>query len=309
MQHIDDPNQPTRRSQRERKISTRLLSRTCNPLLRLLFTISTAVTYPTVDDNKKRKRNDSDTEDDLQDITDIDDVQPVDGDDNDPQVDFDASKSKPTKGRRGKPPKGAPAAKKPRTTKVPVPKAPKTTTRKPRKPKADRDAFDPAKIAKDTKISADNPLFSALHPAFHLFRVIQIFIILDAILNPSAALQSTAEDFLESLVHTPGPAQAELINCFLRACGCNDSLDGDEVVDYDGVLDALDNFTESHKQVGIPPNLKFHAFKYPLDATGQLPSISPHFQTSRLQEIPKVSFRVHRTCHCFRCRTRLSLQH
>lgn len=71
----------------------------------------------------------------------------------------------------------------------------------------------------------------------------------DAIMNPSAALQSTAEDFLESLPNSPGPSQAEVINCILRACGCNDSVDGDEVLDYDGVVDALDNFTEALKQV------------------------------------------------------------
>lgn len=68
-------------------------------------------------------------------------------------------------------------------------------------------------------------------------------------MNPAAALQSTAEDFLESLLRTPGPSQAELINCILRACGCNDSVDADEVVDYDGVVDALDNFTEGLKKV------------------------------------------------------------
>lgn len=68
-------------------------------------------------------------------------------------------------------------------------------------------------------------------------------------MNPSAALQSTAEDFLESLTQSPGAAQAELINCILRACGCNDSVDADEVMDYDGVVDTLDKFTESLKQV------------------------------------------------------------
>lgn len=57
------------------------------------------------------------------------------------------------------------------------------------------------------------------------------------------------EDFLESLRQTAGPAQSELINCILRACGCNDSVDADEVLDYDGVVDALDNFTEGLKQV------------------------------------------------------------
>ncbi len=71
----------------------------------------------------------------------------------------------------------------------------------------------------------------------------------DAIMNPAAALQSTAEDFLESLTQTPGASQAELINCVLRICGCNHAVDADEVVDYDGVVDALDNITEALKQV------------------------------------------------------------
>lgn len=73
----------------------------------------------------------------------------------------------------------------------------------------------------------------------------------DAILNPTAALQSTAEDFLDSLSRDPGPAQAKIINCILRACGCNDSVDADQVVDYDGVVDVLDTFTEGLKQVRI----------------------------------------------------------
>ncbi len=69
-------------------------------------------------------------------------------------------------------------------------------------------------------------------------------------MNPAAALQSTAEDYLESLPNSPGPSLAELINCILRACGCNDSVDEDRVVDYDGVVDALDDFTEILKKVG-----------------------------------------------------------
>jgi cohesin complex subunit SA-1/2 len=74
----------------------------------------------------------------------------------------------------------------------------------------------------------------------------------DAVMNPAAALQSTTEDFLESLEQTPGAAQAELINLILRSCGCNDSVDADEVLDYDGVVDALDTFTEGLKQVSDP---------------------------------------------------------
>ena len=68
-------------------------------------------------------------------------------------------------------------------------------------------------------------------------------------INPSAALQSTVEDFLESLTESPGPAQADLVNCILRCCGCNDTVDEHEAVDYDGVVDALDNITEALKQV------------------------------------------------------------
>lgn len=52
-----------------------------------------------------------------------------------------------------------PVGKKLRTTNV-VPKPPKTTTRKPRKGKGGGDAFDLIKITKETKITADNSLFS-----------------------------------------------------------------------------------------------------------------------------------------------------
>jgi cohesin complex subunit SA-1/2 len=76
-------------------------------------------------------------------------------------------------------------------------------------------------------------------------------------MNPSAALQSTVEDFLDSLKETPGAAQAELVNCILRACGCNDTVNEDETVDYDGVVDALDNFMEALKQVRLSKTALF----------------------------------------------------
>ena len=56
---------------------------------------------------------------------------------------------------------------------------------------------------------------------------------------------------MESLDHTPGLALAELMSHILCACGCNDSVDADEVLDYDGVVDALDNFTEGAKKVRV----------------------------------------------------------
>lgn len=73
--------------------------------------------------------------------------------------------------------------------------------------------------------------------------------ILDAIMNPASPLQSSAEDFLDSLQQSPGSALAELINLVLRSCGCNDSVNADEAVDFDGIVSTLDDFTESLKQV------------------------------------------------------------
>jgi cohesin complex subunit SA-1/2 len=66
-------------------------------------------------------------------------------------------------------------------------------------------------------------------------------------MDPSAALHSAVEDFLDSPKETPGTARAELVNCILHACGCNKTVTEDEADDYDGVVDALDNFTEALK--------------------------------------------------------------
>lgn len=102
-------------------------------------------------------------------------------------------------------------------------------------------------------------------------------------MNPAAALQSTAEDYLESLATSPGPSLALLINCILRSCGCNDSVDEDRVVDYDGVLDALDDFTEVLKQVCDALSCRDI---FPTILSGRHPNLSPHLQAPHVQEIP-----------------------
>ena len=56
---------------------------------------------------------------------------------------------------------------------------------------------------------------------------------------------------MEFLDHTLGPAQAELIGLILCACSCNDSVDADKVLDYDGIVDAPNNFTEGLKKVCV----------------------------------------------------------
>jgi cohesin complex subunit SA-1/2 len=117
----------------------------------------------------KRKHNDSDTEDDTPHVTDSEGVdKPVDNDESDTDLgeEYQSPKAKATiAGRKGKvksspKKKAGPSAKKPRTEKAAMPKTIKASTRKGRKLKEGEDTYDPEQVAKDTKISDDNPLFS-----------------------------------------------------------------------------------------------------------------------------------------------------
>ena len=114
-----------------------------------------------VDSNtKKRKRAESDTENvDLgpeDNHSEEDNALYEESEDDD---DFKAHKAKPKAPSKSNPNTGVgPVGKKLRITSVPKP--PKTTTRKPRKRKGGGDAFDLTKVTKETKITADNTLFS-----------------------------------------------------------------------------------------------------------------------------------------------------
>ncbi|KAK2460025.1 hypothetical protein APHAL10511_007948 [Amanita phalloides] len=212
-----------RRSQRDRK-----------PAL----PFASATTDPVHIQARKRKRSESgdDSETEYHHVPEL--VHDADGGDDDEEDEDDATddeyrtakQKQPRSGRKSKPKAtlkskpGAAATRKMRAAKG----AP--STRKGRKPK---DAGAADQVAKDTNIANDNALFNAL-------------------VNPAVPLQSTAEDFIESLRQSPAAAQAELVNLILRCCGCNDSVDADAAIDYDGVVDALDNFTESLKQENSP---------------------------------------------------------
>ncbi|KAF8153202.1 hypothetical protein B0H34DRAFT_800432 [Crassisporium funariophilum] len=214
-----------RRSQRDRKV--------VQPFNSVASTSAT----------RKRKHHDTDTDNDAPHITDPEDAEEPESDDehvtDEEEEGFKVPKAKvTTTGRKGKAKtspkaKATPAAKKPRTERPTIPKLHKATARKGRKLKEGEDAYDPDQVAKDTKISADNPLFNA-------------------IMNPASPLQSSAEDFLESLQQSPGSALAELINLVLRSCGCNDSVDADGAADFDGIVSTLDDFTEFLKQENSP---------------------------------------------------------
>ena len=116
----------------------------------------------------KRKRHDED--DEAPETTEPEDAQDL-GEDNAGNADMDgvgedyhATKPKTTP-RKGKSKttaktKGPPPAKKPRVAKATGSKPAKPAVRRGRKLKEGDDAYDAAQVAKDTKIAADNPLFS-----------------------------------------------------------------------------------------------------------------------------------------------------
>ncbi|KAH8981938.1 hypothetical protein EDB86DRAFT_2973582 [Lactarius hatsudake] len=182
--------------------------------------------------SQKRKRDTVESNDDEDDrserhFSDVDDV---------PSPDENEHENYGAQKPRGKPAVWIKKRGKPKTTKrtrVAKDGELREPSRKSKKAQTNGDASNTNKVPQDFKINTDNALFNA-------------------IMNPSAALQLTVEDFLESLKETPGAAQAELVNCILRACGSNDSVNQDEAIDYDGVVDALDNFTEALKQDDSP---------------------------------------------------------
>lgn len=109
----------------------------------------------------KRKRDQSDAEVESHDQTDADESHSADGD-VDEEEEYTAprmkSKADPSSNRSKKQAKKLP--RKPRTLKVTAPKTHKETSRRPRKGKTTDEAFDVGKIATETKIKNDNPIFS-----------------------------------------------------------------------------------------------------------------------------------------------------
>ncbi|CAE6431345.1 unnamed protein product [Rhizoctonia solani] len=128
------------------------------------------------------------------------------------------------------------------TTNSTKPARKKPATTKPRATKARGKGDGGGLVTGDLPINKDNALFNAL-------------------LNPSAALQSIVDDYFESYNETPSAALADLANCILRACGCNATLDSDEVLDSDNVVDKLDDLIEAVKKATAPayPLVSKHA--------------------------------------------------
>jgi hypothetical protein len=118
--------------------------------------------------NKRKRNTEEDDQIDPQDIGDAeveaddeDDADGVDDGDDEPDTRPTKRKGKATEPRKAKAKaKGPPPPKKPRMAKNALPKPQKTPKPTKRKARANGD-FDADKLATETKISADNPLFSA----------------------------------------------------------------------------------------------------------------------------------------------------
>ncbi|KAI0031520.1 hypothetical protein K488DRAFT_51948 [Vararia minispora EC-137] len=213
MSSQDTSSQP-RRSQRDRKQAKQFVS---GPSL-------------------KRKRSEDTDEEALTPISEGENEQ---SDDEAPEDGEEYSAPRRSTSIRGGAKRGRPKGRANTTTttrpRPPKPSAPRPSgsTRRGKATRNGADAPGPVAAGKETKIATDNSLFNA-------------------IMNPAAALQSTVEDFLDSLVTSENAALAELVNCILRACGCNESVDEHEAVDYDGIVDKLDNITEVLKMDDSP---------------------------------------------------------
>nr|WJN25060.1 sister chromatid cohesion subunit [Tranzscheliella williamsii] len=160
----------------------------------------------------------------------------VEEDDDDNDEDFGARPKTKTSGRKSaaatpKKSKITPRARKSLGTTSKTAKASRTTG--PSRARAPTGKSRAASSRDELPINEDNDIFNSVK-------------------DPNAALQSTAEDWVVAFSSDQGPALAELINFFIRVCGCNGSIDENQVVDIDHVVDNLEDLQEEFKKQPIP---------------------------------------------------------
>lgn len=112
-----------------------------------------------------------------------------------------------------------------------LPRAPVSTATGAKRPPARRGlrTLNAAQTRANLQIKDDNVLFNA-------------------VISPSTALQSTAEDWVMQYQTNVGLALSQLITCILRASACNETLDEDQAQDLDSVVDTLDDIQEIFKR-------------------------------------------------------------
>ncbi|KAH9813994.1 hypothetical protein DFH28DRAFT_895666 [Melampsora americana] len=137
-------------------------------------------------------------------------------------------------------------------------------TRKPRiqKPKTKLNINLNSKRIEDQENDRDEGLRSDRETGNHLksdYVISQDNDLFNSIQKGSSAIEPTLEDWIEmykgkdqNQTDSNEDARAEgiavLINCILRCCGCNNSIDKDEALDLDAVPERLDDIQEEFKK-------------------------------------------------------------
>ncbi|EST04683.1 hypothetical protein PSEUBRA_005959 [Kalmanozyma brasiliensis GHG001] len=121
-------------------------------------------------------------------------------------------------------------------------KTPRSTSKKsgPSRPRAGTAAATPSAARSRTAASRDELPINEDNDIFN------------AVKDPNSALQSNAEDWVVAFSDHQGRALAELVNFVIRACGCNGSVDENQVIDIDNVVDNLEELQEVFKKQPIP---------------------------------------------------------
>lgn len=151
-----------RRSQRDKKKPKPFTS---GPYLRHLYGVKIHPNFRVTVPSKGKRKRPQESDDDVNDgkASEEEEEDAHDGDADEEGEDYRAPKKpsarKPNANGKSTS-KSKPPVKRPRVAKTNLPKPPNATSKRGRKPKGDADAYDAAQVAKDTKITADNPLFS-----------------------------------------------------------------------------------------------------------------------------------------------------
>ncbi|KAJ1023453.1 hypothetical protein NDA16_003070 [Ustilago loliicola] len=193
---------------------------------------------------------DSDNANDDHEIDDEDSDVEMDEDDDDNDGDFGSSRKKKAAPRRSAatPSRAKSTNTTPRARKTAAAsnngakKTPRSTTKRsgPSRPRAGTTNTTPsaarsraAASRDELPINDDNDIFNAVK-------------------DPNSALQSNAEDWVVAFSDHQGRALAELVNFVIRACGCNGSVDENQVINIDNVVDNLEELQEVFKKQPIP---------------------------------------------------------
>ncbi|EGG13104.1 uncharacterized protein MELLADRAFT_86915 [Melampsora larici-populina 98AG31] len=212
-------------------------------------------------------------------------IQPVSNPDSDEEEEENIPSS-PSSDHHRKKSKKVIGSKKPvRTRKTPIkkPKAKSTTNQNPKRNQAQENDHD-----LDEGVRSDRELGNHVKSDYIISQDNDLF---NSIQKGSSAIEPTLEDWIEmykgkdsnetdSNEEARAEAIALMINCILRCCGCNNSIDKDEALDLDAVPERLDDIQEEFKK---------YAFFYLTNQSQHALSDQTSMTTSSLRSIRHTS--------------------